>query len=79
MSKVTVEEIARDPRGFLKRVEAGEALMIVQADMPLAEVKPLARSAGELRPFGLCAGEFCVSEGFDEPLPEEVLSLFEGR
>lgn len=30
------------------------------------------------RPIGLCAGEFTVSDDFDEPLPESILSDFEG-
>ena len=29
------------------------------------------------RPFGLCAGEFVVPEDFDDPLPPEILVLFE--
>jgi hypothetical protein len=33
----------------------------------------------QLRPFGLCAGEFVVPENFDEPLPEDMLSAFEGK
>jgi hypothetical protein len=28
------------------------------------------------RPFGLCKGEFVVSNGFNEPLPDEILDLF---
>ena len=32
----------------------------------------------ELRPFGLCAGEFVVPDDFDAPLPEEILRDFEG-
>jgi hypothetical protein len=36
-------------------------------------------SGKQLRPFGLCAGAFTVSEDFDEPLPEEILSAFEGK
>ena len=31
------------------------------------------------RPFGLCTGEFTVPDDFDEPLPEEILSAFEGK
>ena len=31
------------------------------------------------RPYGLCAGEFTVPDDFDAPLPEDVLSDFEGR
>lgn len=31
----------------------------------------------ELRPFGLCRGEFRVPDDFDAPLPEDVLDDFE--
>ena len=30
------------------------------------------------RPFGLCTGEFVVPDDFDDPLPEEILTAFEG-
>ncbi len=30
------------------------------------------------RPFGLCQGEFTVPDDFNEPLPDDVLDLFEG-
>ena len=29
------------------------------------------------RPFGLCKGEFVVPDDFNEPLPDEILDLFE--
>ncbi|MGK7961428.1 prevent-host-death protein [Crocosphaera sp.] len=32
----------------------------------------------QLRPFGLCAGEFTVPDDFDDPLPEDILNAFEG-
>lgn len=31
------------------------------------------------RPFGLAKSEFAVPDDFDEPLPEDVLDLFEGK
>jgi hypothetical protein len=31
----------------------------------------------QLRPFGLCAGEFCTPDDFDVTLPEEILNAFE--
>ena len=34
-------------------------------------------SVNQLRPFGLCTGEFIVPDDFDAPLPEEILSAFE--
>jgi hypothetical protein len=33
----------------------------------------------QLRPFGLCAGEFRTPDDFDAPLPEEILNAFEGK
>jgi len=35
-------------------------------------------STKQLRPFGLCAGEFTVPDDFDAPLPEDILNAFEG-
>ena len=29
------------------------------------------------RPFGLCKGEFAVPDDFNEPLPDDILDLFE--
>ncbi len=79
MVLVTVDEIKRDLPAYLQRVEAGETLVITQAGKPVAEIKPVASNAMTLRPFGLCAGDFIVPDDFDEPLPESLLSDFEGR
>ena len=78
MLNVTVDEIQRDPLKYLRQVEAGETLVIVRYDKPIAELRPIA-SSKQLRPFGLCAGEFTVPDDFDAPLPEDLLSAFEGK
>lgn len=39
---------------------------------PVADAEPK-----QLRPFGLCAGEFRVPDDFDAPLPDDVADLFE--
>ncbi|WP_096624487.1 type II toxin-antitoxin system Phd/YefM family antitoxin [Calothrix sp. NIES-3974] len=54
---------------YLRQAEAGETVVIVEVDKPIAE----------LRPFGLCAGEFTIPDDFDAPLPEDILSTFEGK
>jgi prevent-host-death family protein len=80
MTQVNIEDVQRDVAGYLKRVEAGETLLIVRAGKPVAEVKPVSVSAPTaLRPFGLCRGEFTVPDDFDAPLPEELLRAFEGK
>lgn len=78
MLNVTVEEIQRDPSKFLRQVEAGESFFILQAERPIAELRPIEHDR-QLRPFGLCAGEFTVPDDFDAPLPEDILSAFEGK
>uniref|UniRef100_B8HVK7 Prevent-host-death protein n=1 Tax=Cyanothece sp. (strain PCC 7425 / ATCC 29141) TaxID=395961 RepID=B8HVK7_CYAP4 len=78
MLNVTVDDIQRDPLKYLNQVEAGETLVIFRSDQPIAELKPIANS-NQLRPFGLCAGEFTVPDDFDAPLPEDLLNEFEGK
>ena len=75
--KVSVEEIQRDPLKYLHQVEAGQSFVIVQADRPIAELRPITPSHIQLRPFGLCAGDFTVPDDFDAPLPEDILKAFE--
>ena len=79
MLNVTVDEIQRDPLKYLSQVEAGETLVIIRSNQPIAELRPIAQSHKQLRPFGLCAGEFIAPDDFDAPLPEEILSAFEGK
>ncbi|MBD2605509.1 type II toxin-antitoxin system Phd/YefM family antitoxin [Scytonema hofmannii FACHB-248] len=79
MQRVTVEEFRREPLQYLNQVEAGESFVIMQADKPIAELKPITTTEKKMRPFGLCAGEFTVPDDFDAPLPEEILNAFEGN
>jgi antitoxin (DNA-binding transcriptional repressor) of toxin-antitoxin stability system len=78
MLNVTVDEIQCDPLKYLPQVEAGETLVIVRYDKLIAQLRPIA-SSKQLRPFGLCAGEFTVPDDFDDPLPEALLNAFEGK
>lgn len=79
MLTVTVDEILRDPSKYLRQVEAGETFIIVLAEKAIAELRPISSSSRQLRPFGLCVGKFTVPDDFDSPLPEEILSVFEGK
>lgn len=70
MATISVQEVHRDPLGFLRRVEAGETFVLLRNNQPVAEVKPLAPPSTQPRPYGLCKGEFTV--------PEDILKEFEG-
>src|SRR5438046_2373319 len=66
---INIDEIQRDLLYYLRRVQAGETLIITQADKPLAEIKPVSaevrRPEQHLRPCGLARGEFVVPDDFD--------------
>ena len=81
MITITIDEIQRDISAFLNLVQAGNTLVILQADEPIAEIKPVKSSneLKQLRPFALCAGEFVVPDDFNEPLSEGILNEFEGE
>lgn len=50
-----------------------------RSDRLKVETRLAISNGKQLRPFGLCAGEFIVPDDFDAPLPEEILSAFEGK
>jgi antitoxin (DNA-binding transcriptional repressor) of toxin-antitoxin stability system len=77
MSTITDKDLLRDPLGILRRVEHGEALLVVRDEQPVAEIKPACATARRPRPYGLCAGQFTVPDGFDQALPEDMLRSFE--
>jgi antitoxin (DNA-binding transcriptional repressor) of toxin-antitoxin stability system len=76
--QVSIDDIARDVRAYLQRVEAGATVVIINAGHPIAELKSLAIVMPTQRPFGLAAGTFVVPDDFDAPLPDSVLNDFDG-
>lgn len=78
MTTITLDNIQKDFLTYLMRVRAGESVLIVDANIPVAELRPVDFTADRPRPFGLCAGEFVAPMDFDAPLPEAVLREFEG-
>ena len=78
MTTISIDELQHDLTGYLRRVAAGETLLILQAGRPVAEIKPPVAHCAQPRPFGLCAGEFTTPDDFDAPLPDAILIQFEG-
>lgn len=53
---------------------------VPEEDERVEEIEPQATSSSlQERPFGLCAGDFTVPDDFDEPLPIDIIKLFEGE
>ncbi|GAA6623498.1 DUF2281 domain-containing protein [Scytonema sp. NUACC26] len=69
-----IQEIAQAPDILVEEVL--DFLLFAKA----RRSKPvISENLQEARPFGLCTGEFTVPDNFNDPLPEEILSDFEGK
>jgi prevent-host-death family protein len=61
---------------LLDRVAQGEEIIIAKSGRPVAK---LVRVAVEPRKPGRLKGRIRIGPDFDEPLPEEILSVFRGE
>jgi prevent-host-death family protein len=76
MAEVSVYEAKTHLSRLLRRVAAGEEIVIARAGKPVARLVPVKR--GRSREIGLDEGVYEVPADFNEPLPEELLREFEG-
>ncbi|MEA5599000.1 MAG: type II toxin-antitoxin system Phd/YefM family antitoxin [Richelia sp. RM2_1_2] len=60
---------------LLRRVLAGEEVVLSQAGNPVARIVPVTRQPSPRIP-GLDRGKVVIAPDFDEPLPEDVLNDF---
>ncbi|GIW41452.1 MAG: antitoxin [Candidatus Binatia bacterium] len=73
--EVNVHEAKTHLSKLLRRVAAGEEIVISRAGKPVAKLVPVGE--GRPRRFGMDRGLFVVPEDFDAPLPEDLLESFE--
>jgi prevent-host-death family protein len=75
MDEVTILEAKTHLSRLLKRVEAGETLLIKRGDKPVARLVPV---DAELPPreWGQWKGQIWIADDFDDPLPDEILRYF---
>lgn len=56
----------------------GEEIILVRDSLPVVRLVRIPPPAGE-RKFGSMKGRIQIADDFDAPLPEEILSAFEGK
>lgn len=76
MASVGVHEAKTNLSKLLRRVAAGEEIVIMNAGQPVAKLVPLTPVAK--RELGVDRGRYTVPGDFDQSLPEDVLAAFEG-
>ena len=63
---------------LIDQVNAGEEIVITRHGRPVARLVPA--GAAQPRKPGLLEGKGCwIAEDFDDPLPDDLLDLFEGK
>jgi prevent-host-death family protein len=76
MAEVNVHEAKTHLSRLLRRVQAGEEIVIARGGVAIAKLVPVERRVA--RVLGEDRGRFEVPDDFDAPLPEDVLDTFEG-
>jgi prevent-host-death family protein len=76
MTEVGIREAKTHLSRLLRRVVAGEEVVITKGGKAIARLVPVRQAVS--RELGRDRGRFEVPEDFDAPLPEEILREFEG-
>lgn len=79
MIKLNIHEAKTHLSRYLKRVAAGETIILCKRNIPVAQIRPLAAPRKEPRPLGLARGQLQVLPEFFKPLPGELRSRFNGE
>lgn len=76
MEAVNIHEAKTHFSKLVDRVMQGEEIMVSKAGKPVIKLVPLTNKRKIT--FGLLKGKIEIAEDFDDPLPDDVLSSFEG-
>lgn len=74
-----MHEAETDLSEHVARLQRGDRIVLWQHNRPVAEIQPIEEPPDEPRPVGLGKGLVDIPESFFDPLPEELVNLFEGR
>ena len=76
---VNIHEAKTQLSRYLEKVEQGETVLICKHNVPIAELKRIQKPLKDPRLIGLAKGEFKIPKKFFDPLPDDLLRLFNGR
>ena len=78
-TRLNIDEAKTDLSDHIARLNPGDRIVLWRGNHPVAEILPIEEPADTPRPVGLGKGLADIPESFFDPLPEEMLDLFEGR
>ena len=77
MKKLNLHEVKAQFSKYIELVEAGETVIICKRNVPVAEIRPIAKKQKKVPELGWAEGIFTVPADFNE-MSEEELSHWEG-
>lgn len=78
-TRLNIDEATTDLSDHVARLKPGDRIVLWHRNLPVAEILPIEGPAAEPRPVGLGKGLAEIPDSFFDPLPEEMLDLFDGR
>ena len=77
MKQVNIHEARTNLSQLLSQALSGEEIVIAKAGKPMVRLVPVEEPLSD-RVLGQDEGLFTVPEDFNDPLPDDILSAFEG-
>jgi len=79
MTTVNVHEAKTHLSRLLAKVARGDEVIIAKGGKPIARLVPVQKAKHMGQVLGIDKGRLWFARDFDGPLPEEILTRFEGR
>jgi len=79
MLRVNVHDAKTHFSKYLNRVAKGETIIVCRRNIPIAEIRRVHEPRRAPRPIGIDQGAFEIPPEFYEPLPPDLLALFNGE
>ena len=78
MIRVNIADAKAHLSSYLESVEQGEPVVVCRRNVPIAEIRPIARRSRRQRPVGIDRG-MAIPDSFFEPLPDDIMAAFQGE
>lgn len=73
---ISVQEAASNLPDLIKRVSAGETVLIGNEGQAEVSLHPVQTTKKKDRTFGFYSGKITMTDDFDAPLPDDLLKSF---
>ena len=77
--KLDMQEAQSHLSRHVTALKQGDRILLCRRNEPVAEIRLLPESNKQPRPVGLGKGLVEIPDSFFDPLPDDLLDLFEGK